>query len=624
MAESKQNFPTDGIGRQEEEVRDLFNLLTNIETVEPTSAMPTELAPAAPEVPALSEAPAVQAPAEPVIEETPVTVEEPTLEAESAAEDEPVCEAVPTECEFAVPAEPLLSYEQHAEIADDFDEDDFDLELPPLVLTQAGEEDKEDKEEEEDDPVHYGHFVLPDEGAEDDDEVDAVPPVRRNPLMALWCALRGNVPLPCDSKREIVRKSVFWVSIVLIMGSLTYILYNVWWLPFFTRNLYDDVAQNYHPNTVGTVEDDAYPQQMQLSFQMLYDLNPETRGWLSFHAAGNRDFLNIEYPIMYSGDNDKYLTVDFNGNKNKNGALFFDMRAKLNSPENKNTSLIVYGHNMASGQMLAGLNKFIGNVNNARVAPTLTMNTLFTNGQYKVFAVVITDESAEENNYFNVRRTRFSDDEDFLGYIETLRARSLFDYPVDVKAGDELLLLSTCTVPSSVKFENGRLTVIARKVREDETATVDTSAIVKNEDVIMPYAWYTLQNKQPHEYYFDEESFASSSTTTTTTLATDVNGSTVDGDTSALPSGEETASTTPASRSTTSAPRSTTPAPRSTSSGSVTSTTVAPATSTTTASTTTASTTTASTTAASTTAAASTTESTTTTTAEEQTPPAAE
>ena len=522
MAEFKPGSPADGIGRQEEEVRDLFNLLIKNETAEPTAAV------------VLSQE-SVAVPITPA----PTASEEVTAEVVLSLEDEPA----PVQEPAAPPAAPAHAYKRRSVRTDDFDEDDLDLELPPLVLTQAYEDDEED-EAETDDLGHYAPFILPDDGDEDGYEVDAAPTVRRNPLMAFWHALRGNVPLPCDNMREIVRKSVFWLSIVLLTGALTYILYNVWWLPSFTKNLYGDVVQDYHPEAVGTVANGAYPQQMQLSFQMLYDRNPETRGWLSFHATGNQDFLNIEYPIMYSGDNDKYLTVDFNGTKNKNGALFFDMRAKLNSPEDTNTSLIVYGHNMASGQMLAGLNKFIGNVNNARVAPTMTMNTLFANGQYKVFAVVITDESAEGKHYFNIRRTQFGDDEDFLGYIEDLRARSLFDYPVDVQPGDELLLLSTCTVPSSAKIDNGRLTVVARKVRERESSMVNTSAIVKNGDVIMPYAWYTLQNKQPHAYYSGGGIIAPSSSTTATTTPTDGVDTILDGDSTTLSSGDGTGTTT--------------------------------------------------------------------------------
>lgn len=441
----------------------------------------------------------------------------------SAHEESVLRQAADVTSENAVVFEEAIpSDEKTVSPFDGLDRDELPEELPPLVLSQYEEEDDSDMSDEE----FCYRFIVP--ASEDDEDGDTSdqsegPRVRRNPFMAFWHALCDNVPLTDDKPREIVRKSVFWISWVVLVGALTYILYNVWWLPAFTKNMYSGVEEDYHPETVGTVDEDEYPEKMQLSFQTLYDRNDEIRGWLSYHATGYQDFLNIEYPVMYSGDNEKYLTIDFNGNKNKNGALFFDMRANLESPDDKNTSLIIYGHNMASGQMLAGLNKFIGNVNNARAASTLTMNTLFEDGQYKVFAVVITDESASDNYYFNARRTAFLDSEDFEQYIVSLRERSLFDYPVDVIAGDELLLLSTCTVPSSAKIENGRLTVIARKVREGETVSVDTAAIVKNSDVIMPYAWYIKQNMDVHSYYANSGLTTGESNTTTTPELSDEN-----------------------------------------------------------------------------------------------------
>ncbi len=420
-----------------------------------------------------------------------------------------------------------------------------------LVGISGMDDDEPDEDGGEDLPLDLSFLVMneyEDEEYDDEEGVPAAAPTapvasqatavapqgRRNPFKVFWQAICGNLPLVGDSGSEWLRKCAFWLALVVFSGALTYILYNVWWLPMFTRNMYAEVEQNYHPELVGTVEDNGqYPSKMQLSFQALYDRNNETRGWLSYHAGGNSDFLNIEYPIMYSGDNDKYLTVDFNGNKNKNGALFFDMRSKLDSPDEENKVLIAYGHNMASGQMLAGLNKFIGNVNNARVASTLTMNTLYENAEYKVFAVVMTDEDAQGDYYYNVRRMQFANDEDFMQHVEQLRARSLFDYPVDVQADDELLLLSTCTAPSTAKIDDGRLTVIARKVRPGESPAVNTHAIVKNDDVIMPYAWYTKQELAVHDYYKSMVAVPSTPNGSTTTTVNRPSGT--PSDTSGVP-----------------------------------------------------------------------------------------
>ncbi len=538
MADNKQNFPADGIDRQTEEVRDLFNLLTKTAVTEQPE-LSSESMKETIEIVTIEESTQEDAVSEEEIID-PISVEEETIDVfdESLIVDKTV-----------VPYTPIVI---DGATADDYDDGDHLHELPPLVLSAPY--DDEDDEDAEDRYADFGGFVLSDEEKAKEAEVDPQR-MRRNPFVAFWHALCSNVPLPDDSKGEILRKSVFWLAIVLVTGALTYILYNVWWLPAFTKGMYTDVAQNYNPTQIGTVQQsEGYPEGMQSSFKALYDRNPQIRGWLSYHAEGKQDFLNIEYPVMYSGDNEKYLKVDFNGNQNKNGALFFDMRALLRSPEDVNSSLIIYGHNMASGQMLAGLNKFIGNVNNARVASTMTMNTLFANGQYKVFAVVITDESAAKEQYFNVRRTQFADDEEFLSYVTQLRERSLFDYPVDVAAGDELLLLSTCTAKSSAKIEDGRLTVIARKVRTGESSSVNTVEIVKNADVIMPYAWYIVQDKALHAYYTQgaqNEMSPSTTTATTTTSTTDSNPSDSTTSTDTTTTESTTTTTTTAATTTT-------------------------------------------------------------------------
>ena len=291
-----------------------------------------------------------------------------------------------------------------------------------------------------------------------------------------------------------------------------------------------------------TNRDGNYPKNMLSAFKDLYDRNSDVRGWISFHAGGSKDFLDIEYPIVYRDVEDKtnpYLKKDFDGNRNKNGTLYFDQQNNVNRYTAHNDALVVYGHNMASGQMFAGLNKFLGSVNNARSAATLTMSTLFREDQYKVFAVVLVDESdnVKERRY-NAWATSFTSDVAFLDHVEAARARSLFDYPVDVAMDDQILVLSTCTGKTSAHVKDGRLIVMARRVRDGESATVDTKAIVKNEDVIMPYYWYINQNKKVHQYYVDEgvdypatPNLPTSTTTTTTrpsgsTSATDSDATT--------------------------------------------------------------------------------------------------
>lgn len=116
--------------------------------------------------------------------------------------------------------------------------------------------------------------------------------------------------------------------------------------------------------------------------------------------------------------------------------------------------------------MFTYLNKLITkpNKNYARSAPTMTMNTIYEQATYKVFAVMVVNNDAADGEPFRYLRTDFTDDNDFLRFVAEIRARSVYDYDsVDVRADDELLMLSTCNGTSQVHFDDGRTVVIARQ-----------------------------------------------------------------------------------------------------------------------------------------------------------------
>ena len=356
-------------------------------------------------------------------------------------------------------------------------------------------------------------LLITDEGGYADDEEEdlpAAPKKRRNPFVALWEGFLDNIPRKEDSTGTKWRKGGFLFSLLVMLVAVIYLAVDLLIIPAHNENLKNELIELYNPEDSQVVmsNDGNYPKYMLASFKELYDRNSDVRGWISYHAGGKSDFLDIEYPIVYRDVEDTtnpYLKMDFDGNKNRNGTLYFDQSSRLESPRDKNRVLVVYGHNMASGQMFAGLNKFMGSVNNARAAATLTMSTLFREDTFKVFAVILVDESdnVKERRY-DAWKTAFTSDVAFLDHVEAARARSLFDYPVDVEAEDQILVLSTCTGKTSAHVKDGRLVVMARRVRDGESATVNTNEIVKNTDVIMPYYWYINQNKTVHQYYVDQ------------------------------------------------------------------------------------------------------------------------
>lgn len=338
--------------------------------------------------------------------------------------------------------------------------------------------------------------------------------------------LKGLLPMKGDPRRELIRKTALLLSLAVFLCSLGMLLHYMVLEPRSVQNDSAHYADLYYDNRGNEDHrgENTYPVGMQANFKRLYDINPDIAGWLSYQSADSDPFMKIDLPVVYCGDNDTYLTRAFDGSKSRSGTLFFDAANPI-SPNKKNKVNIIYGHNMASGLMFAPLNRLISNVYYARSASTLTMNTLYDNGQYQVFAVVVLDEDADDQHYFNYLRTSFTDDADFLNYIQQVRARSLYDYPVSVKEDDQILVLSTCTNRSQVKVKNGRLAVFARRTVTTGSNTED-ARIEKNEDVIMPYAWYTAQNLTPHPYYDGTPDNGQTTETTDSTASTTVESTT--------------------------------------------------------------------------------------------------
>lgn len=64
--------------------------------------------------------------------------------------------------------------------------------------------------------------------------------------------------------------------------------------------------------------------------------------------------------------------------------------------------------------------------------------------------------------------------------------RSMVNTGVDLNENDKTVMLSTC----SYEYEGFRTVIVARKVRDGEDATVDTSKITENENALYPDIWY--------------------------------------------------------------------------------------------------------------------------------------
>lgn len=314
--------------------------------------------------------------------------------------------------------------------------------------------------------------------------------------------LHRIIPIAGDPWWEVGRKLLFLVALVVLIGSSAMLLNESVILPKENADMQDELLNLFEQSRKGELTEaeaayDGYPEGINTDFKKLYYQNNDVRGRLIYSPCG------VDNMVMYSGDNDYYLNHDFYRNTNKHGSLFFDGANNLNSPSAQYKSLVIYGHNMASGQMFAGLNQLATSVNvMKRAGCSVTLETLFDTRQYKIFAVVLQDPNSSIEHYYSIQTTNFANNAEFMDYVRGLRARSLYDFNgVDVNENDNLLIMYTCSPKSVCGMSEGRLGIIARQVRSGESTSVDTSTITVNEDVIMPYAWYVQNKKTPHSFY---------------------------------------------------------------------------------------------------------------------------
>ena len=187
-------------------------------------------------------------------------------------------------------------------------------------------------------------------------------------------------------------------------------------------------------------------------FKKLRQQNPDIVGWLTIDDMVDE--------AVVQRDNSYYLTRDYRGYHNVNGAIFLDEACDLSS---RPATLTLYGHNMKTGAMFGRLHKY-ESLSYYREHALLTFDTLYEDGRYVVFAAGKISLNSWERQYVSLASLHSASLERRTGAIGRLQAISAFVTEVDVQADDQLLLLITC-----VEDADERWLVAARRVREGES-----------------------------------------------------------------------------------------------------------------------------------------------------------
>jgi len=316
-------------------------------------------------------------------------------------------------------------------------------------------------------------------------------------------------PQKQDSVPEKIRKVVFMCSICAIVVC-GYMVGDYYIDLGKSKNLHEEIASIYEPypfersENVATIYEPDYERTYTLldGAKKLLDMNPDVVGYITIPNTP------ISNPVMQSGDNEKYLDININGESSRAGELFLDYRNNFDrvvdsklSVENSD-NLVIYGHNMGNDTMFGSLKYYQRNYNYYNEHPVIYLNSNYECYTYKIFSYFILDALDDSETAYDCwNKLDFDSEEDFYNFVNEAKKRSLGLNDVDVKYGDKILTLSTC---NTILGDRGRLIVMGRLLRDGEDVKQGTEKNVQNANVKWPSIYY---QQKPNERYNPDAEF---------------------------------------------------------------------------------------------------------------------
>lgn len=289
--------------------------------------------------------------------------------------------------------------------------------------------------------------------------------------------LGGIFPVKGDSVFEVIRKIIFLAAVIVFIGAGAMLVSTL----IQSRRAVNDQneARGVIETTVGTYidedgnvviispTDEERAEHNKHVAEFFKELNNDYIGYLEI------DGCEIYEPVVKANadDDNFYLKHNLRGEDNKAGTIFLDSRCTV-TEEYTSPNLVIYGHNQEDGTMFGRLKYYKNNIDFYSKHPVIRFNPEFENGEYLIYAFFVTNALANQDSNGEVFRYHdyietMNDEYTFNWYQREVQSRNQIISPVDVKFGDKLLCLSTC----SNEFTESRFVVFARKLRDGESAS---------------------------------------------------------------------------------------------------------------------------------------------------------
>lgn len=274
--------------------------------------------------------------------------------------------------------------------------------------------------------------------------------------------IRQYLPNNCDNLGQIVLKSVFigLLITVLVVGIYFSIYY---FNDLSERNLIEKNRETFLSSP-----------------ETLHEQNSDYKAWLEIPDS------ETNYPVFQSDNNSFYLSHNSKKEESSYGTLVLDYRSDL-----EDNNLVIYGNNPKNGYLFSSLENFRSlDYFKRHSLIKLTDNKGTTN--YKVYAVFVLNASKKDDggHIYDVYRNDFENEIIFENWVGEAKERSIINSSIDVALTDKTLTLIT----GCDDFENARLVVMARSLREGEEASSQNNNAIPNQKPRYPKKWYKERN----------------------------------------------------------------------------------------------------------------------------------
>lgn len=291
------------------------------------------------------------------------------------------------------------------------------------------------------------------------------------------------IPHKGDRPLDLVRKILVILASAAFLFTAGYLINDLVIQPLLNKQIQSEV-QNIFYNT-DTVDDQGNVVKEGKNWDKLLKINDDIVGWIKI------DNTVIDYPVLDCAEDNSYsqfyLNHDYKKNFSVYGSIFLDYRSNKGT---NSKNVIMHGHHMRDGSMFGELMKYApeyeGDLDFYKKSPTISFDTPDGDAEWKIISVFKTNTLYAHGKFFNYMQGTFESDAEFMNFVYNIRERSLFDIPVTVNENDQLITLSTC----SYEYTDFRTVVVARKVRDGESASVDTDLASINKDALWPDVYY--------------------------------------------------------------------------------------------------------------------------------------